>query len=110
MHQELLDAITNREVICFYYESLLREVEPHCYGKNPKGETVMWGFQTGGQSKSGRVPCWRLFDAARMQNLYLAGRKFPGPREAFPKNCPPLNPVLAQVPPSPTQDLIPPSR
>lgn len=97
MHQDLSDAIGTREVVCFYYESLLREVEPHCYGKNPKGEELLWGYQTGGQSKSGRVPCWRLFEVARVQNVYLAGRKFSDSRPGYPKNCPPMEPIFAQL-------------
>ncbi len=97
MNQELLDAVTNRQVICFYYESLHREVEPHVYGVNAKGVEELWGFQTGGQSKSGRVPCWRLFEVPLMENLYLAGRTFPGPRPGFPGNRPPLDRIFAEV-------------
>jgi len=97
MNQELIDAINNRQVICFYYESLHREVEPHSYGQSPKGEPLLWGFQSGGQSKSGRVPCRRLFDVARIQNLYLAGKNFTEARPGYPKNLPNMEPIFAKL-------------
>lgn len=97
MNQALIDAIQDRQVICFYYENLLREVEPHIYGRNAKGEDILWGFQTAGQSKSGRVPCWRQFEVAHIQHLYLAGRVFPGPRPGFPDQAPELDPVYARL-------------
>lgn len=96
MNQVLIDAINDGQVLCFYHEHLLREVEPYAYGLNPKGEEVLRGFQTGGQSKSGRVPCWRTFEVGKIQNIYLAGREFPGNRPDYRVEDNDLTKVFAQ--------------
>ena len=97
MQQVLIDAINDRQVLCFYHENLLREVEPFAYGINSKGKEVLRGFQVAGQSTSGRIPCWRVFEAEKMQRLYLAGRQFDGARPDYRPDDNDLTTVFAQL-------------
>ncbi len=86
MNEVLKSAIEERQVVCFYYENLLREVEPYVLGVTRKGGEVLRGFQTGGQTKSGRLPCWRLFKIELVERIYLAGRSFQPRQEQPPKD------------------------
>jgi predicted DNA-binding transcriptional regulator YafY len=79
LHQLLYDAIQNKRLIRFRYKNKERIVEPHDYGIK-KGITRLLSWQVGGQS-SGRLPGWRWFDVAGMQDFEVLERSFSGNRE-----------------------------
>lgn len=37
MNQEIIEAIENKNLVEFNYDSELRVIEPHCYGLSKKG-------------------------------------------------------------------------
>ena len=84
LHQLLYGAIQNKRVIRFRYKNKERIVEPHDYGIQ-KGITRLLSSQIGGQSSS-RLPGWRWFDVADMQDAEMLERTFPGNREVSGKH------------------------
>ena len=73
------DAISHKLLIEFDYDGYHRVAEPHVYGK--KSDRIqLLAYQTEGKSASYGLPEWRRFDVARMSNLKLTDRHFPGRR------------------------------
>src|SRR5256885_15660901 len=75
----LRKAIGERRQIAFVLEGLPRSGEPHDYGLY-KGIPRLLFRQTGGKSKSGGLPNWRLADLAKISALEILSKKFSGPR------------------------------
>jgi hypothetical protein len=74
-------AISERRLIRFEVDGLVRVAEPHDYGIR-KDVPQLLAYQTGGQSKSGRLPNWRWFVVTRMSNLEILPQGFAGGRPA----------------------------
>jgi hypothetical protein len=94
------EAIAQKRLIRFQYGGKERIAEPHDYGI--KGGTVrLFCYQTGGESSSS-LPDWRLLDVARICDIELLDRLFPGSRgEAYGKHLA-WDQVFARVaPPDP---------
>ena len=79
LHQLLCDAIQGKRLIRFRYRSKERIVEPHDYGIQKRIARLL-SWQEGGQSSS-RIPGWRWFDVADMQNVEMLTRSFAGNRK-----------------------------
>jgi hypothetical protein len=77
--QPLRTAISQRRQIRFWYGGQERIAEPHDYGVQ-NGTVRLLAYQVGGQSKSGRLPAWRLIDVLRMTRLEVLDRTFAGNR------------------------------
>jgi predicted DNA-binding transcriptional regulator YafY len=73
-------AIEHRRMIRFRYNGQERIVEPHDYGIH-KGSTKLLGYQVAGSGR-GRLPNWRWWETARISDLALLDRTFPGGRPA----------------------------
>jgi hypothetical protein len=80
-HDILLRAIRERKLISFDYKGKLRVAEPHDYGIQ-NGMKRLLCYQVGGDSNSGRLPSWRLVEVAKLDDLKIINRKFPGSRPA----------------------------
>jgi len=74
-HNAILSAIKNRDVLRFWYEGRERIVEPQTYGMSYTGRYVLHGYQTGGESSSGRTKMAKLFDIAKISKLQRTGAK-----------------------------------
>lgn len=85
MHQTIIAAIQNRQVLRFSYNGLIREVEPHCYGVSTVGNPVLRAYQTAGQSESGSLG-WKLFTVNQMVGLTTTGQRFMGSRPQYNPN------------------------
>jgi hypothetical protein len=72
-------AIAERRLIRFEVDGLVRIAEPHDYGIR-KDVPQLLAYQTGGQSKSGKLPNWRWFVISRMSNLEILSQSFAGGR------------------------------
>jgi hypothetical protein len=81
IHAALCDAINTRHLIGFMYQDKPRIVEPHDYGMQ-NGQARLLSYQTGGQSGSGRLPNWRMFDVNKMSDFKVLDETFPGNRPA----------------------------
>ena len=78
MNQGICDAIHNRCVMTFTYDGHLRIVEPHAYGLSRTLNEVIRCYQTGGTSRSGKLPAWRLMEVARIKSLTVTEEHFVG--------------------------------
>jgi len=72
-------AIAQRHLIRFQLGGLPRIAEPHDYG-DMNGTLRLFVFQVGGESRSGRLPDWRLVSLDNASSFALLERTFPGPR------------------------------
>ncbi|HKF06590.1 MAG TPA: WYL domain-containing protein [Candidatus Sulfotelmatobacter sp.] len=84
LHQLLYGAIQNKRLIRFRYKRKERIVEPHDYGIQ-KGIARLLSWQVGGQSSS-RLPGWRWFDVADLQDVEMLENSFAGSREVSGKH------------------------
>jgi len=84
LHQLLYGAIQNKRLIRFRYKRKERIVEPHDYGIQ-KGIARLLSWQVGGQS-SNRLPGWRWFDVADLQDVEMLENSFAGSREVSGKH------------------------
>lgn len=69
-------AIGMRLVLTFDYDGFERVVEPHVLGLRG-GRLQVEGYQVAGGTRSGRLPGWRRFEAARMRAVRLGLVQFP---------------------------------
>ena len=81
IHEPLSRAILNRRQVSFNYQGKLRIVEPHDYGMQ-SGKARLLSYQIGGQSGSGRLPNWRMFDVNKMTDFQVLQETFAGNRPA----------------------------
>jgi hypothetical protein len=77
----LRSAIAERRLISFELNGFPRIGEPHDYGV-VNGAPKLFFYQTGGRSRSGRPLGWRWAEIARMSDLKILERQFPGSRPA----------------------------
>ncbi len=80
---ELLQAISARKTIKFYYDGHVRNVEPHACGNFSNGNTVLVGYQYSGGSNSGSIPDWRTFTVAEISSLEVMGLTFDNDRPGY---------------------------
>ena len=74
-------AIACRRLIQFEYEDYLRIAEPHDYGVIG-GEQQLLIYQIGGESRSGKLPDWRLVRVTAMKRVRILSKEFAGGRSA----------------------------
>lgn len=72
-------AIAGRRLVSFSYQGRPRKAEPHDYGIN-KGKVRLFCYQVGGESRSGKLPDWRLLEVPDISRLEIIDESFPGPR------------------------------
>ena len=100
MSQEVDDiirrAISNKEIVEFFYHGHMRTAEPHVYGRLD-GRSQLLVFQIGGGSSSGALPDWRRVQLAEVSGLRTTGQKFAGPRPNPSGRHSPFDEVLATV-------------
>ncbi len=75
----LRDAIRNKHLIEFVYQGLKRVAEPHDYGIQ-NGVKKLLMYQVRGESKSSRLPDWRMVAIDSMQRVRILDESFPGGR------------------------------
>jgi predicted DNA-binding transcriptional regulator YafY len=81
LHKLLIQVITTRHQVSFVYQDKLRIVEPHDYGLQ-NGSPRLLSYQTGGQSGSGQLPNWRMFEINKMSDFKILEERFAGNRPA----------------------------
>ena len=73
-------AIAERRLLRCVFQGHERIGEPHDYGiKNGRVELFLW--QTGGTSRSGALPGWRVIHVVEAEDVAVLERRFPGRRE-----------------------------
>lgn len=70
-------AIKEKKVVAFRYEGKPRIAEIHAYGPGVAGGgEIALAFQTGGFSRTGKLPGWRRFDLERMEDIVFMVQTF----------------------------------
>jgi hypothetical protein len=85
LHDRLVAAVKNRQVVRFMYRGHRREVQPQTYGQTFTGSEALRGYQTGGTSSSGGLPKLNLFTISLITDFELTGEKF---EQAQPEHNP----------------------
>jgi len=84
MKLQITQAIENRRLIEFIYDGGRRVVEPHCFGKNSKGNEIVRAFQIDGYSSTGKMG-WKLYDLAKVLSLTILEEVFLNSRPDYMK-------------------------
>src|SRR5688572_24515026 len=79
IHRQLRSAIERTRLIEFTYQDLRRVAEPHDYGVL-NGEEHLLVYQVAGDSRSRKLPDWRLIQVAEIKQLRILDKPFPGGR------------------------------
>lgn len=97
LHDQLLSAIERRRLIRFEYHELPRVAEPHDYGII-NGVEQLLVYQVGGESRSKKLPDWRLVRVAEIKQLRILDKRFPGGRPVPSGKHKKWDPIFARVP------------
>ena len=79
IHQQVRSAIKTKRLIEFTYQELRRVAEPHDYGML-NGVEQLLVYQVAGQSRSMKLPDWRLIRVTEFKQLRILDKPFPGGR------------------------------
>lgn len=79
IHRQLCLAITEKRLIELTYQGLRRIAEPHDYGIINGVEQLLM-YQVAGESRSTKLPDWRLVHVLEIKQLQVLGKQFPGGR------------------------------
>lgn len=82
MNSDVVNAISNRNLLEFYYDGGNRIVEPHSYGITTKGNEGLRAFQVSGYSSSGEMG-WKMFDLSKARSINILNRSFGSPRAGY---------------------------
>ena len=90
MERMLCNAIHNRSIVRFEYDSSTKTVEPHQVGYDHDGDLTLSAWQLSG----GSGVDWRDFHIAKMSGLSVTGRTFAGPRPGYNPNNSKMSRIL----------------
>lgn len=77
MHDELINAISNRQLIEFEYDGYHRVVVCTAIGRHKTtGNEVVRGYQVGGFSKTRPIPYWHLFKVDKISKCKTLNESF----------------------------------
>ena len=79
INHQLRSAIQRKRLIEFEYQDLHRVVEPHDYGLLNRVEQLL-AYQVAGQSRSMKLPDWRLIRVTEIKQFRILDEQFPGGR------------------------------
>jgi hypothetical protein len=98
MNQTICDAIRNRRVLQFTYADHPPIVEPHAYGlKKRTLKEVLRCYQTGGTSRSGKVPGWTLMEVDKIEFLIMTNEHFEGMRPKYSKGDKDMSTIFCEL-------------
>ena len=97
MNQIICDAIYNRCVLKFTYHGHPRVVEPHAYGLGRALNEVVRCYQTGGTSRSGKVPAWKLMAVDQIESLTVTKKHFVGVRNGYVKGDKGMSTIFCEL-------------
>lgn len=96
MNNLIVEAIQNKNVIQFYYESELRVVEPHCYGITTAGNEGLRAYQIDGYTSSGKMG-WRLYDLGKANTIEIISKTFSTPRPDYNKGDKSMDKIFIEL-------------
>jgi len=96
MKQLIIDAITNRLVLSFDYDGILRVVEPHAIGISRAGNEVLRCYQThGGHITPGHN--WDLCELGKIVGIKTTGEVFSSARNGYKRGDSHMTQIFAQL-------------
>ena len=85
MNTKICNAISDKQLLEFYYDGHFRKVEPHTFGISKRGNDLLAAYQVSGGSKEGRVPDWKQFNLNKIEGLKVLEETFTSPRTGYVK-------------------------
>lgn len=89
----LSQALEARQLFGFNYNDSPRIVEPHALGLNAKGEMVLRGYQTNGDT-----PGWKLFVLEKAEVITVLETPSEAPRPGYKAGDKAMVTILSQLP------------
>jgi hypothetical protein len=83
MHQTIIQAIQDKQVLEIHYHGYSRVVEPHTFGVTKRDRDAIRVYQTAGGSVSGESPGWKLLCLDEIVSLRVAGNQFEVSRPGY---------------------------
>lgn len=105
IHHQLCRAIENKSLIEFTYHQLVRIAEPHDYGEIQSVRQLLV-YQIEGESRSSKLPDWRLMKVSEIQKLQILDRQFSGRRNVSSKTHKKWDRIFASVSLLPMQSSL----
>ena len=97
MNQIICGAIYDRRVMKFSYHGHPRVVEPHAHGLSLALNEVIRCYQTGGTSRSGKVPDWRLMRVDQIKSLTVTEEHFVGERNGYVRGDKSMSTIFCEL-------------
>lgn len=97
MHQNICGAINEKRLVEFSYDGYHRQVEPYKLGETTAGNRVLTGYQVAGESSSGNVPGFKMFDITKIWSLSTTSQTFHEPQPEYSRTDERLSRILCQV-------------
>ena len=79
----IVEAISARHLLVLDYHGKTRTVEPHTFGLDRWGRTLLCAYQVECDSPSKSATGWRFFFTEQMSNVRLDARRFVAARPEF---------------------------
>jgi hypothetical protein len=77
----IVEAISTRHLLAFDYHGRARVVEPHTFGLDRWGRSMLCGYQV--ECDGAAKPGWRFFFVEQTSNTRIDARHFPTPRPKY---------------------------
>jgi hypothetical protein len=101
LDRKLCEAISRRWLVMFEYGDLIRVVEPHRFGVNSAGHTMLSGWLRAGYSRSDPAGGWRNYLLSDIRSLQVLAAPFAAPRPGYAPYDPRMREVFCQLEESP---------
>jgi len=72
----ICNAIKSRRQISIVYDKGVRIIDPYLIGTTTAGNEALRAYQTGGYSKRGGLPDWRLFTLKKISGVAILDTSF----------------------------------
>ncbi len=100
LHAQLCAAIVKRSMVMFEYGDLIRVVEPHRFGVNSAGHTMLSGWLRAGYSRSDPAGGWRNHLVDEIRALQVLDAPFAGTRPGYSAHDSRMREVFAELTPT----------
>lgn len=97
MHQTIIHAIRNKQVLEIHYHGYSRVIEPHTFGATKRERDAIRGYQTAGGSVSGESPGWKLLCLDEIVSLRVTGNQFALPRPDYKRGDAGMNRIYQEL-------------
>jgi hypothetical protein len=93
----IVEAIATRRLLGFAYHGRARVVEPHTFGLDRWGRSLLCAYQVEGASGAKPATGWRFFFVEQMSNVCADQRRFSAPRPDYVRGDGAIKSVTAEL-------------